>query len=122
MGNEEYIKGLSNQKEVEIAIDQDFSIMDEHVEDIKNYFKNDYDQIDIYSISDFIDYLKDNEYYDLNEEINISSYTIPINEVLDYSYILHTKNINGEINIYKVSSFISEYNLCIPTYAVVILE
>jgi hypothetical protein len=122
MGNEEYIKGLSNQKEVEIAIDQDFSIMDEHVEDIKNYFKNDYDQIDIYSISDFIDYLKDNEYYDLNEEINISSYTIPINEVLDYSYILHNKNINGEINIYKVSSFISEYNLCIPTYAVVILE
>lgn len=123
MSNEEkYIKGLTNQKEVEIAIDQNFSIMNEHEEDIKNYFKDEYNQIDIYSIGDFIDYLKDNEYYELNDqEINISGYSVPINEGLDYSNIIHNKNCSGEINIYKISSFINKHKMFIPTYAVVIL-
>jgi hypothetical protein len=83
-------------------------ILDEEKDQIIKTFKKDYNddpdiEIGVYSLNEYIENLKDNQYYELEDKkIWISGYEDSILNNLDWTKILWNKDQNGEISIYTL--------------------
>lgn len=87
-------------------VQANYVVHEEDAEFLLKMFRKDYpdaEDIQIRRIGDFIEELKENEYYYLEEQkIHISGYEEEILEVIDWAHILWNKDQNGEISIYRI--------------------